>query len=145
MKGRFWGKVQRRAISECWPWTGAILKNGYGAFNTGGGITTAHRLAFRFTMGEIARGVVIDHLCRNRACCNPRHLDAVSNKENCQRGLKGRMVTACAKGHPYTKRNTGRHATGRRFCRTCRRARDRKRLDAAYWRAWRARRHEGVR
>lgn len=135
VQARFWALVRRGAVDACWPWTGGFQGTGYGVFRIGNRQTTAHRVAYCITHGHEPEGLQVDHLCRNRACCNPTHLEAVTQAENVRRGLKGRMVTSCTNGHVYTPENTGHHAgTGRRFCRECRRARDRERHDAEFWR-----------
>ena len=139
---RFWSKVERLGADDCWPWRAGGTSGGYGTFTVRGVRTTAQRVSFALHHGHAAAGKV-DHLCRNRACVNPAHLEDVTNRENTLRGLRGRLHTHCPQGHEFTAENTGRHAgTGQRFCRTCRRDRDRKRRDAAYWRE-RRRTHAG--
>lgn len=86
---RFWSKVDRRGAEDCWEWLASRQPNGYGQFSPGGragGMTTAHRVAYELTFGPIPEGLSIDHLCRNRGCVNPAHLEAVSQRENVQRG-----------------------------------------------------------
>lgn len=133
---RFWTKVCVKEPVECWPWQGAVMKNGYGRF----GKTTAHRAAFVLRYGPVADHLVIDHLCRSRDCCNPDHLEAVTNRENAQRGARGRMVTTCKNGHAYTPANTVLRSDGRRACKECRRkwnGNAYRGRDAAYWRNYR--------
>lgn len=125
--------------AECWEWRGARLKSGYGVMGKpGGGTITAHRVSYILANGDIADELQVDHLCRNRACVNPAHLEAVTNRENTIRGLRGHLPPACARGHAWTPEITGAAANGRRFCLECRRLRDRGRRDAAYWREYRA-------
>lgn len=124
---RFWNKVE--VGDDCWEWLGARTGAGYGNFCLGKvegkkKYTPAHRFAYEDMIESIPSGLHIDHLCRNRACVNPWHLDVVTNRENAQRGLRGRMVTRCVRGHEYTEENTiidGPHTSrpGRRRCRTC--------------------------
>ena len=137
---RFWSKVPVAGPDDCWPWLGAVQANGYGIFfiGQGRGTTTAHRVSYAIGHGEPV-GLQVDHLCRNRDCVNSTHLEAVTNRENALRGNHGRLVTVCRHGHPYTPENTGLNARGRRFCRMCSRARDRRRRPASWWRERRKR------
>ena len=90
--------------SKCWSWIGSKDKNGYGLFSFD---TYSHRISYEFFKGEILSGLVIDHLCRNTNCCNPDHLEAVTNKENVLRGIGPSALNAkktyCSKGHLYDK------------------------------------------
>ena len=71
---RFWAKVDRRGDGECWPWTARTGGPGYGYIDD----RPAHRVAYELTIGPIPLGLVIDHLCRNRICVNPQHLEVVT-------------------------------------------------------------------
>jgi len=106
----------------CWIWTGHLHKNGYGKLTWHQKTVTAHRLIYEYYHGQIDPSLTIDHLCRNRACCNPVHLEQVTMKENVLRGTSfaatNAVKTHCPKGHPYTPENTSLH-TGRRHCRIC--------------------------
>ncbi len=76
---RFWAKVNRLGEDDCWEWLASSQPHGYGQFAPGGragGMTTAHRVAYELTFGPIPEGLSIDHLCRNRGCVNPAHLEA---------------------------------------------------------------------
>lgn len=124
---RFWSKVDRSG--ECWEWTAFRNPKGYGVFNFRGATPHAHRVAYILTHGSVPPGLVIDHLCRNRGCCNPVHLEAVTVEENTRRGEAGTFWsdrTHCPKGHPYDAANTGvqrrRGVVVGRFCKTCQRA-----------------------
>lgn len=83
-------KIRRNDKTLCWEWTGALNRNGYGTFVLCmGGIRRrfmSHRVVYEAAVGPIAKGLVLDHLCRNRRCCNPRHLEPVTVKENTHRG-----------------------------------------------------------
>lgn len=119
---RFWSSVVQ--LDECWDWAGTKLKSGYGAFYNGERTVTAHRWAYEYIRAEIPEGLHLDHLCRNRACVNPWHLDPVPPVVNVRRGRAGevqRQKTHCPQGHEYTESNTYRSG-GRRFCKTCRAA-----------------------
>ena len=79
----FWDNVGGTSSDECWPFTGFIDKDGYGRYTEANVTMGAHRLAWELEHDEfIPQGMQIDHLCRNRACCNPYHLEVVSKAEN---------------------------------------------------------------
>lgn len=122
-------RVATSSESECWPWLGTFNSDGYGVIVSKRRQYRAHRLMFEELRGPIPEGLVIDHLCRNRACVNPAHMEPVSPSENVRRGVSPWMVNqrkeACKHGHPFTPENTEIHH-GRRNCRECRRIRQRK-------------------
>lgn len=121
---RFLAKVQREG-SGCWRWTGAINQHGYGRVwdIRRGGAVQAHRFSYEAHKGSVPDGLVIDHLCRNRACVNPDHLEPVTNRENLLRGANfvadEARRTQCPVGHPYDEANTYRRPDGIRTCRAC--------------------------
>jgi hypothetical protein len=122
LRQRMESKTVRSA--SCWNWTGALTKDGYGTVTVDGRTQYAHRVAYEMERGQIPAGLVMDHLCRNRRCVNPDHLEPVTNRTNVLRGaakLGGpALKTACKWGHPYDERNTGRRADdNRRYCLTC--------------------------
>ncbi len=105
--------------SGCWEWQGTIDANGYGVVR---GSFRAHQLTFTRYVGPVPEGLEIDHLCRNRACCNPQHLEAVTHQENLRRAAKARpRRTHCVRGHEWSETNTRVCEDGRRCCRSCER------------------------
>lgn len=129
---RFRAKYVVDAESGCWVW---ITGNGdYGRIRVGAEVKIAHRVAYELFVGPIPAGMQIDHLCRNRSCVNPSHLEPVTNRENTLRGVGFAAVNAskteCDHGHDYTPENTYVTPDGSRQCRECRRAFDRKRRPA---------------
>jgi hypothetical protein len=122
---------------ECWPWDRAMYENGYGRarVNRVGGKpsgTTAHRAVYSALVGPIPDGLDLDHLCRNRACANPAHVEPVTRRENLLRGhtLPAANVakTHCLRGHEFTPENT-RIQRGTRACRECIRVAAARRLE----------------
>lgn len=80
----FMKKVQK--TETCWLWMGTIRSEGYGTFNLYNyGAKNAHRTSYELFKGEIPPKMDIDHLCRNKQCVNPEHLEAVTRQENIQR------------------------------------------------------------
>lgn len=120
---RFWVKVDAAtgSLEECWEWRGALTQAGYGqgVDHSTGRFWLAHRVAFEQLRGSIPDGLHIDHLCRNRLCVNPWHLEPVTNRENVRRGMSGELKTECANGHPYTPANVYLHQGRHRQCRVC--------------------------
>lgn len=105
------------ADSGCWEWVGGKKPNGYGQFHFGNFNTYAHRVAYILFVGPVRAGLTIDHLCMNKGCVNPKHLDLVTPAENTQRWA--RTITHCPAGHEYTAENTMLKRGTRRNCRAC--------------------------
>ena len=136
MEERFWSKVDKTAT--CWNWNGYLLR-GYGRFKVGDTTRIVHRFAYEYFVGKIPRNKVIDHLCRNRKCVNPAHLEVVTMRENVLRGEGPAAINArktqCPKGHPLTKSNLDLYCLnqrGHRMCRICKRKRSREFMRGKY-------------
>lgn len=110
--------------SGCWVWDRSICGSGYGRIRSDGTQWLAHRLSYELFRGPIPAELVIDHLCRNRKCINPAHLEVVTNRENGLRSPLIRGKTHCAQGHEFNAENTYWYR-GQRRCKSCRRDRSR--------------------
>lgn len=122
--------IEKRKIDSngCWIWLGAIHKNGYGSTTNGSRSAKeyVHRLSYKLWKGEIPQGHELDHLCRNRSCFNPDHLEPVTRRINTLRGIGPKKLgqinsgkTHCKSGHPFDEANTRYRPTGGRSCREC--------------------------
>lgn len=125
IKSRF----ERKAVrgENCWDWVGSKDVYGYGYVSYFFKKLKAHRVSYEIYKGEIPQGLVLDHLCRNRSCVNPDHVEPVTIGENVRRGYH--LGDECLHGHKMTTENTGlRKAYGKTypFCKECRKRTKRK-------------------
>lgn len=109
----------------CWEML-TVAGDGYGRVYRDGRTQLAHRISYEQHRGPIPGNLHIDHLCRNKGCINPDHLEPVTLVENVMRGngigARNAAKTHCPQGHPYDEANTIRGYNGGRSCRTCREA-----------------------
>jgi hypothetical protein len=138
----FWESADKSG--DCWVWTLALVHDGYGSANWRGGKKRAHRLAYELTYGPIEEGMTLDHLCQNKACIRPDHLEPVTSEENIRRAAErragqrltrnakrpGRTQDRCGVGHALTDENLYVAPSGSSYCRTCRNDRRRARYAA---------------
>jgi len=142
--GTTWEKFRRRVHldfeSGCWVWTGTPQRNGYGQFFAGGRSRVAHRVSYELHIGPIPEGLHVDHLCRNRRCVNPSHLEPVTPQENERRGFgvaaRNRRKTHCRNGHPLIQKPNVEPY--RRYCPVCRKRANklwyqRKKVKLGHW------------
>jgi hypothetical protein len=115
---RFMAKVEK--TDSCWNWLAQLNEGGYGRFSYRLKMVAAHRWIFEHVNGPIPDGLQVDHLCRNRRCVNPAHMEAVTGQVNTLRGetraARNAAKTHCPQGHHLEDVN------GRRICRPCLRA-----------------------
>ena len=157
----FWDRVEK--TDTCWVWTRGKC-NGYGVYRHAGQHYRAHRWSWQEVNGPVPDGLELDHLCRNRACVRPSHLEAVTRRTNALRGVGPTAVNAkkqkCLRGHEYqydptTNRrkcpacatylaSISPHGTTRRYTRGGCRCDECRQAKAEYHRSWSARRKQPV-
>lgn len=128
-----WASASRKVavadVDECWIYTGPHTRNGYGKHSVRGRHITPHRAAYEALVGPIASGMQLDHLCRVRDCCNPKHLEPVTCRENLMRGdttaSRRAAQSNCVHGHEFNATNTRIRSDGTRTCIECSRIRAR--------------------
>ena len=133
VEDRFWLKVDKNGptpelrpeLGPCWVWTRG-KSDGYGMFWINGKQRQAHAVAHEWERGPIPGGFERDHLCRNRACCRPSHLQVVTHAVNTERGVSPHGLntkkTYCPQGHEYNEENTRVNNQGKRVCKICAKA-----------------------
>lgn len=128
----FWVKVAAGGEDECWLWPGAPDNTGYGRAPHDGKKDLAHRVAYVLSFGAVPEGLVVSHIesCANKMCCNPRHLEAVTQREANLRSAAipstvNARKTRCIHGHEFNEENTIIRSDRRpgRDCRACRQRR----------------------
>lgn len=136
---RFWAKVELNHETGCWKWRGAVNSRGYGQFALDTVSKSAHRVSYQLHVGAIPEDLQLDHLCGNKRCVNPLHLEPVTAAENLARARAGGLIhpslisqanaakTHCKRGHPLAGDNLYTDPKGHRYCRQCKRAADRRR------------------
>ncbi len=122
-------KKRVKIVNKCWEWNGYVKSNGYGEVKfrdetIGSKRWYAHRLSYLVFNGNLPDGLDIHHVCENRKCVNPKHLKAVTRRENLMasdtEARRRAMQTHCKRGHIFDKTNTyNQKSNGKRTCRKC--------------------------
>lgn len=133
MKRILKGMKPQSGLDPCWIWQGADSGNGYGKISVAGKPRYTHIVAYRLWVGEYEEGLVLDHKCLNRMCCNPGHLKPITMAKNTLIGSSpaalNALKTHCLNGHPFDEINTKiriRNGRKHRVCIVCRRERRRR-------------------
>lgn len=119
---RFWSKVD--TTGDCWDWTASVIggpRGGYGQFRVGRKMRKAHVVSYEAHVGPVPPGLQLDHLCRNRRCVNPAHLEPVTARQNHHRSpLTPASRMQCPRGHSLSDAYL-RPRDGARVCTKCQR------------------------
>ena len=122
----------------CWIWTGTVLNNGYGQVKLRTRKHLTHRFFYEHIVGPIPDGMYLDHLCREKRCVNPAHLEPVTPQENVVRGLASYEIRRLchSRRHDITDPANVKiiPSTGARTCRACNAEANRRHCKARYWR-----------
>jgi hypothetical protein len=141
LKKRFWSKVTIEETDKCWEWNATKNPEGYGGFRANGKMEKSHRVAWGLMKGVIPDGLDVHHVCGNKGCCRPSHMEILTRLEHCHRDRSGGCSpprrhmervprgeahyqlkkTHCPSGHEYSEGNTYISSRGKRYCRECRR------------------------
>lgn len=139
LRARLWARTEVDSETGCWNWTGQLDSGGYGKINAQHRTFAVHRLGCTLVGAPFDPELTLDHLCRNRRCWNPAHLEPCTLRLNILRGVgptaENAHKTECIHGHPFDEENTRwRYRPGRnpeRECRECRREHKRRSRRAA--------------
>ena len=120
---RFISRIKMNDPRDCWEWSGCKTKGHYAQFSVTNNkvkeTAYVHRIAYNHWRGPIKN--TLDHLCRNRSCVNPWHLEDITLRENINRGFghNSKRRKCCKRGHEYTLESTYYDRSGSRECRIC--------------------------
>ena len=126
---RFQKNIELDLLEGCWLWKGSVNRDCYGTFWYEGKTRLSHRMSYEHWNGPIPKGLQLDHLCRNRNCVYPQHMEPVTFAENQRRGIQRNQYmdkTHCVRGHEFNEKNTYmKPNNGGRECRVCKNIRAR--------------------